>query len=269
MSQALGKGKKKRKRLRVNTRAAQVPWGRAGNLIKQMYCVWGDRSMWLPPDAMHFHSGTSCCAVQSELRPEVSLFISSVAETKEQWERRRESGGEQIIIPGDSAHKISRKAYMFFRVVGVSTYYLVATEDTYYPGNVHTCRMLLVLPSRSSAAHSPGWCRWAAPAAATTGWSCSWWSWSGAWWERWRELRSEWERANKTMSEVNDKKMLVLRMNSWASQNSITGNRQAAQLRLRQKTTAAVPVSRSPDQETDQSQQQRRVNFSLKVKLVI
>lgn len=62
---------------------------------------------------MHFHSGMGCCAVQSELRPEVSLFISSVAETKEQWERRRESGGEQIIIPGDSVHKISRKAYMF------------------------------------------------------------------------------------------------------------------------------------------------------------
>lgn len=107
---------------------------------------------------MHFHSGTSCCAVQSELRPEVSLFISSAAETKEQWERRRESGGEQIIIPGDSAHKISRKAYMFFRVGGrgVSMSYLVGTEDTYYPGIVHACRMLLVLPSRSSAARSPG-----------------------------------------------------------------------------------------------------------------
>lgn len=125
MSQALGKEKKKkRKRLQVNTRAAQVPWGRAGNLIKQMYCVWGDRSMWLPPDAMHFHSGTSCCAVQSELRPEVSLFISSAAETKEQWERKRESGGEQIIILGDSAHKISKKAYMFFRVVGGGVYVL-------------------------------------------------------------------------------------------------------------------------------------------------
>lgn len=109
MSQAL-EGKKKGKSLRVNTGAAQVPWGRAGNLIKQMYCVWGDRSMWLPPDAMHFHSGMGCSTVQSELRPEVSLFISSAAEAKEQWERGSEHSGEQIIIPGDSAHKISRKA---------------------------------------------------------------------------------------------------------------------------------------------------------------
>lgn len=38
MSQALEGEKKKGKSLRVNT-AAQVPWGRAGNLIKQMYCV--------------------------------------------------------------------------------------------------------------------------------------------------------------------------------------------------------------------------------------
>lgn len=109
MSQALEEGKKG-KSLRVNTGAAQVLWGRAGNLIKQMYCVWGDRSMWLPPCAMHFHSGMGCCAVQSELRPEVSLFISSAAEAKEQWERGSEHSGEQIIIPGDSAHKISRKA---------------------------------------------------------------------------------------------------------------------------------------------------------------
>lgn len=118
---------------------------------------------------MHFHSGMGCCAVQSELRAEVSRFISSAAETKEQWERRGESGGEQIIIPGDSAHKISRKACMFFGLgEGGSTYHLVVTEDTYYFINVHVCRrgepaaraafwqMLLILPSRSSAARSPG-----------------------------------------------------------------------------------------------------------------
>lgn len=47
-------------------------------------------------------------------------------------------------------------------------YHLVATEDTYYPGNAHACRfgkpaastafwqMLLILPSRSGAARSPG-----------------------------------------------------------------------------------------------------------------
>lgn len=104
---------------------------------------------------MHFHSGMGCYAVQSELRPEVSLFISSAAETKEQWERGRESGGEQIIIPGDSAHKISRKAYMFFGVgEGAFTYHLVATEDTYYPGNVQAwraCRKRRVLADVGSS----------------------------------------------------------------------------------------------------------------------
>lgn len=84
---------------------------------------------------MHFHSGMGCSTVQSELRPEVSLFISSAAEAKEQWERGSEHSGEQIIIPGDSAHKISRKAWMVLRAGGASTYHLVATEYTYYPEN--------------------------------------------------------------------------------------------------------------------------------------
>lgn len=75
------------------------------------------------------------------------------------------------------------------------------------------------------------------------------------------EGAAKWVRKGKqTVSAVNDKKRLVLRTNSLAkhvSQNSITGSKQDAQ-----KTTAVVPVSRSPDQETDQSQQHRGIHFS-------
>lgn len=51
---------------------------------------------------------------------------------------------------------------------GGSRYHFVATEDTYYPGNIHVCRhgkpatssafwqIMLNLPSRSSAVRSPG-----------------------------------------------------------------------------------------------------------------
>lgn len=71
-------------------------WGRASDLIEQTHCVRADWSMCAPPttppllDAMHFHSGTSCCSVQSGPGAEVNLFTSSAAETKEQWERLSE-----------------------------------------------------------------------------------------------------------------------------------------------------------------------------------
>lgn len=66
----LGRGKKEGKSLQVNTGAAQVPWGRAGNLIKQMYCVWGDRSMWLPQMQCIFTAGwaAALCRGSSDQR---------------------------------------------------------------------------------------------------------------------------------------------------------------------------------------------------------
>lgn len=43
-------------------------------------------------------------------------------------------------------------------------------------------------PSHSIGSHSPGWCHWAAPAAAMTRWCSAWWRWPGAWWEQWKGL---------------------------------------------------------------------------------
>lgn len=102
--------------LLVNTgAAAEALWGRAGNLIKQTYCVRADRSMWHSPlDAMHFHSGAGCCTAQSGPGAGVKPFTSSAAETKEQWERRSEHSRGQIINPGDRARGFSRKLRFFF-----------------------------------------------------------------------------------------------------------------------------------------------------------
>lgn len=60
-----------------------------------------------PPDAMHFHSGMGCSAVQSELRPEVSLFISSAQKPKNS-RRGRERAAENKLS--------SQGTYTFFEV---------------------------------------------------------------------------------------------------------------------------------------------------------
>lgn len=109
------------------------------------------------------------CRVSSEQRSAYSFHQRQQPKNSGRGGERER--GEQIIIPGDSVHKISRKLTCFSEAGGGwgwSMYHLVATEDTYYPGNVHTCRrgkpgasaafwqMSLILPSRSSAARSPG-----------------------------------------------------------------------------------------------------------------
>lgn len=102
------------KSLQVNTCAAEAPWGRTGDLIKQTYCVWADGSMWLPPDAMHFHSGTGCCTTQSGPGAEVKLFASSAAETKEQWERQSEHSERTYYQPRGTQLRDIKESFGFW-----------------------------------------------------------------------------------------------------------------------------------------------------------
>lgn len=175
--------------------------GRAGDLIKQTYCVWADRSMWPPhtpphppSDAMHFHSRTGCCTVQSGPGAGVNLFTSSAAETKEQWERWSEHSQEHIINPGDCAHRYPGKHrfFLFFFSWGgdmgwdsvCSLLGLGRVQKTTSESRnccrwmmLHTVNIMyvhtLISPFHRSAARSRGWCRWAVQVVAKIVWSYS------------------------------------------------------------------------------------------------
>lgn len=120
-----------------------------------------------------------------------TFSLQQPADTKEQWERQSERSQGEIINPGGvwedgvgwGVHRFS--GTLRYQWEQDSSERHTEWLDT----RKQTKEQTLISPSRRSAARNPGWCRWAAQAAATTTWSCSWWSWSGAWWELWRELQ--------------------------------------------------------------------------------
>lgn len=143
--------------------------------------------MWLPPDAMHFHSGTGCCTTQSGPGAEVKLFASSAAETKEQWERQSEHSERTYYQPrGTQAQRYQGELWF---LGGFICSWICRVDDTSKRTSAITeTHTHTHLPFHSSVARSRGWCHLAVLVEAMRVWSYSWWSWFGAWWELLKEL---------------------------------------------------------------------------------